>query len=60
MKMRRGFGGGIFLGALIGTTLSIMAEENFRLDRSWKAMNRAGKNIGRRAGKAYNSIRHMM
>lgn len=58
--MRRGFSGGLFLGALIGTTLSFMAEENFRVDRTWKAMNKAGKNIGRKAGRMYSSIKHMI
>ncbi len=58
--MKMGFGGGVFIGALLGTTLSIMANENFRMDRSWKAMNRAGKNIGRKAGRAFASIKHMM
>lgn len=58
--MRVGFGGGIFIGAMVGAALSIMAEENFRWDRSMRAMNRAGRNIGRFAGKAYMSMRHMI
>ncbi|NLM72727.1 MAG: hypothetical protein GX184_01660 [Clostridiaceae bacterium] len=58
--MRTGFGGGMLLGVMMGAALSIMAEENFKWDRSLKAMNRAGRNIGRRAGRAYMAIRHMM
>lgn len=58
--MRVGFGGGVFLGAVMGAALSLMAEENFRMDRSIRALNRAGRNIGRRAGKAYMMIRHMI
>ena len=58
--MRSGFGGGMFLGAMVGAALSFMAEENFRVDRSFRAMNRAGKNIGRCAGRAYMSMRHMI
>ncbi len=58
--MRVGFGGGIFLGAMVGAAISLMAEENFRMDRSVKAMNRAGRNIGRCAGRAYMSLRHMI
>lgn len=58
--MRSGFSGGILLGALVGAALSIMAEENFRWDRSVKAMGRAGRNIGRCAGRAYTSMRHML
>jgi hypothetical protein len=58
--MRMRFGGGVFLGAMVGAALSLMAEENFRMDRSMKAMNRAGRNIGRFAGKAYMSMRHML
>lgn len=58
--MRMGFGGGMFLGIIAATAISFMAEENFRVDRSWRAMNRAGRNIGRRAGRAYSSVRHMI
>lgn len=58
--MRVGFSGGMFLGAMVGAAISLMAEENFRMDRSWRAMNRAGRNIGRFAGKAYMSMRHML
>lgn len=58
--MRNGFGGGIIVGAIVGAALGLMAEENFRWDRSMKAMNRAGKNIGRCAGKAYVRMRHML
>lgn len=58
--MRSGFGGGIILGAIVGAAVSIMAEENFKWDRSVRAMNRAGRNIGRCAGRVYRQVRHMM
>ncbi len=58
--MRGRFGGGMLLGVMMGAALSIMAEENFRWDRSIRAMNRAGRNIGRRAGRAYMAIKHML
>ncbi len=58
--MRKGFFGGVILGAVMGATMSLLAEENFRMDRSVKAMKRAGRNIGRCAGRAYTSMRHMM
>jgi len=58
--MRRGFGGGMILGVMMGAALSILAEENFRLDRSMRALNRAGRNIGRRINRAYMSVRHML
>jgi hypothetical protein len=58
--MKVGFSGGVIIGAMLGAALSILAEENFRVDRSIRALNRAGKNIGRRAGKAIISLRHMI
>ncbi len=58
--MRAGFGGGIVIGAMIGAAFSLMAEENFRMDRSFRAMKRTGRNIGRCAGKAYMAMRHMI
>ena len=32
--MRVGFGGGIIIGALVGAAVSLMAEENFNVNRS--------------------------
>lgn len=58
--MRTGFGGGIVIGAMIGAAFSLMAEENFKIDRSVRAMKRTGRNIGRCAGKAYMAMRHMI
>ena len=58
--MKPGFGGGIIMGALIGAAFSIIAEENFRMDRSWRAMRRTGRNIGRCAGRAFMAMRHMI
>ncbi|NLU53081.1 MAG: hypothetical protein GXX10_09515 [Clostridiaceae bacterium] len=58
--MKSGFYGGIVLGALMGAAISLMAEENFKWDRSVRAMNRAGRNIGRCAGRVYRTVRHMM
>mgnify|MGYP001204889405 FL=1 len=58
--MRMGFGSGVFLGAMVGAAFSLMAEENFRMDRSVRAMKRTGRNIGRCAGKAYMAMRHMI
>ena len=58
--MRPGFGGGIIMGALIGAAFSIIAEENFRMDRSFRAMKRTGRNIGRCATRAYMAMRHMI
>ncbi|MGI6050328.1 MAG: hypothetical protein ACOYEI_05830 [Acetivibrionales bacterium] len=58
--MRKGFLGGVVFGAVMGATISIIAEENFKMDRSVKAMKRAGKNIGRCAGRAYSTMRHMI
>lgn len=55
--MKTGFGGGIFIGAIVGAALSFFAEENFKWDRSVRAMNRAGRNIGRMAGRTYMSMR---
>ncbi len=58
--MKMGFGSGVFLGAMVGAAFSLMAEENFRMDRSVRAMKRTGRNIGRCAGKAYMAMRHMI
>lgn len=58
--MRARFSGGILIGAMVGAALSLMAEENFRWDRSVRAMSRAGRNIGRHAERAYMSVRHML
>lgn len=58
--MRMGFSGGMIIGAMVGAAISIMAEENFRLDRSIRTMKRTGRNIGRCAGRAYMSLRHMI
>lgn len=58
--MKTGFSGGLILGAIMGAMLSIMAEENFKMDRSIKAMKRSGRNISRCAGRAYMSLRHMI
>ena len=58
--MRAGFGGGMLLGVVIGAAFSLMAEENFRMDRSFRAMKRTGRNIGRCAEKAYMAIKHMI
>jgi len=58
--MRMGFGSGVFLGVMVGAAFSLMAEENFRMDRSVRAMKRTGRNIGRCAGKAYMAMRHMI
>ncbi len=58
--MRMGFGSGIFLGAMVGAAFSLMAEENFRMDRSFRTMKRTGRNIGRCAGRAYMAMRHMI
>ncbi|MCX7774151.1 MAG: hypothetical protein N2376_13675 [Clostridia bacterium] len=58
--MKTGFSGGMIIGAMVGAAISLIAEENFRMDRSWKAMNRAGKNIGRMAGRTFMNIRHMI
>lgn len=58
--MKMGFSGGMILGAMVGAAFSLMAEENFRMDRSVRAMKRTGRNIGRCAGRAYMSLRHML
>lgn len=58
--MRAGFGGGLFVGALIGAAVSLMAEENFKWDRSVRAMKRTGRNICRCCGKAYMTLKHMI
>jgi len=58
--MKPGFGSGIIMGAVIGAAFSIMAEENFRMDRSWRAMRRTVRNIGRCAGRAFMAMRHMI
>ncbi|HHY64259.1 MAG TPA: hypothetical protein GX501_04360 [Clostridiaceae bacterium] len=58
--MRAGFGGGLIIGAVIGAAFSLMAEENFRWDRSVRAMKRTGRNIGRCCEKAYMAVKHMM
>ena len=58
--MKPGFGSGIIMGAMIGAVFSIIAEENFRMDRSWRAMRRTGRNIGRCAGRAFMTMRHMI
>lgn len=58
--MRVGFGGGIIIGALIGAAVSLMAEENFNINRSIRAMNRAGRNISRCTGRLISSIYRMM
>ncbi|MGI6621598.1 MAG: hypothetical protein GX227_08975 [Clostridiaceae bacterium] len=58
--MRAGFGGGMLLGVMIGAAFSLMAEENFKMDRSIRAMKRTGRNIGRCAGRAYMAMRHMI
>lgn len=58
--MRTGFGSGVFLGAIVGAAFSLMAEENFRMDRSFRTMKRTGRNIGRCAGRAYMAMRHMI
>jgi len=58
--MRVGFGGGIILGALIGAAVSLMAEENFNLNRSIRAMNRAGRNISRCTSRIVSSISRMV
>jgi len=58
--MKVGFGGGIIVGAMLGAAISLMAEENFKCDRSVRAMRRTGRNIGRCAEKAYMAIRHMI
>lgn len=55
-----GFSGGIIMGAMIGAAFSLMAEENFRMDRSFRTMKRTGRNIGRCAGRAYMAMRHMI
>lgn len=58
--MKRGFVGGVIIGAVMGATVSIMAEENFNMNRSAKAMKRAGRNIGKCAGRAYKTMCHMI
>jgi len=58
--MKPGFSCGIIMGAVIGAAFSIMAEENFRMDRSWRAMKRTGRNIGRCCGRALMSMRHII
>lgn len=58
--MKMGFGSGVFLGAMVGAAFSLMAEENFRMDRSVRAMKRTGRNIGRCATRAYMAMRHMI
>ena len=58
--MRVGFGGGIFLGALVGAAVSLMAEENFNFNRSVRAMNRAGRNISRYSGRVVSTLSHIM
>ena len=58
--MKVGFGGGIIVGALLGATISIMAEENFNFNRCIKAMNRAGRNISRCTGRLISSINRMI
>ena len=58
--MKMGFSGGIIMGAMIGAAFSLMAEENFRMDRSFRTMKRTGRNLGRCAGKAYMAMRHMI
>jgi len=58
--MRVGFGGGIIIGALIGAAVSLMAEENFNMNRSIRAMNRAGRNISRCTGRLISNISRMV
>ena len=58
--MRVGFGGGIFLGALVGAAVSLMAEENFNFNRSVRAINRAGRNISRYTGRVVSTLSHMV
>lgn len=58
--MRSGLCGGVLLGVVLGAALSIMADENFRLDRSVRHATRVGRKIGRCCGRAYTSVRHMI
>lgn len=58
--MKVGFGGGILLGAMVGAAMSIMAEENFNVNRSMRAMSRAGRNISRYTSRLVSNISHMM
>jgi|BioPla2DNA2_1021312.scaffolds.fasta_scaffold43941_2 hypothetical protein len=58
--MRVGFGGGIIIGALVGAAVSLMAEENFNVNRSIRAMNRAGRNISRCTGRFISSLTRMV
>jgi hypothetical protein len=58
--MKMGFGSGVFLGAMVGAAFSLMAEENFRMDHSMRAMRRTGRNIRRCAGRAFMAMRHMI
>ncbi|MGI6086220.1 MAG: hypothetical protein ACOYIF_12460 [Acetivibrionales bacterium] len=58
--MRMGFGSGVFLGAMVGAAFSLIAEENFRMNNSIRAMKRTGRNIGRCAGRAFMAMRHMI
>lgn len=58
--MRVGFGGGIVIGALVGAAVSLMAEENFNVNRSIRAMSRAGRNISRYTGRIVSSISRMV
>ena len=59
-NMKVGFGGGVIVGALVGAAISLMAEENFNINRSLRAMNRAGRNISRSAGRIVSSISRMI
>jgi hypothetical protein len=54
--MRVGFGGGILVGAVLGTVVSLMAEENFNFNRSMRAMSRAGRNISRYTGRVVSTL----
>ena len=58
--MKKRVCGGMLFGVMMGAALSIFAEENFRVDRSIRAMNRAGRNISRRVNKIYMSVKHML
>jgi hypothetical protein len=58
--MKSGFSGGVLIGVVLGAALSIMADEEFRLDRSVRHMSRVGRKLGRCCGRAYTSMRHMI
>ncbi len=57
--MKIGFSGGMIIGAVVGAAVSMLAEDNFNVNRSIRRMGRTGKTISRYAGRMANNISHI-